>query len=160
MGQWVVVAPGRKFSVVCFLEVTSLSIFWSEPGRNAISEAGILGRNGLGGAARSGEIGGCFALARRKDFDNFLRERTGLEFGNFLKSLMCVLASVRNFSVVCFEQVTPNSVCWSVPVRSGLDHLHFVSRGYANLRSRDMIWVGNSRAAAGTGKAKASGLKT
>ena len=102
MRQWVVVAPGRKFSVVCFLEVTSLSIFWSEPGRNAILGAGMSGRNGLGGAARSGEIGGRFAVARRSLFDDFLREETGLRFGNFLKSLMCVLASVRNFSVVCF----------------------------------------------------------
>jgi len=103
MRQWVVVAPGRKFSVVCFLEVTSLSIFWSEPGRNAILGAEMLGRNGLSGAARSREIGGCFALAQWRDFDNFLRERTGLEFGKFLKSLMCVLVPVRNFSVVCFE---------------------------------------------------------
>ena len=63
----------------------------------------MLGRNGLSGAARSREIGGCFALAQWRDFDNFLRERTGLEFGKFLKSLMCVLVPVRNFSVVCFE---------------------------------------------------------
>jgi len=102
MRQWVVVAPGRKFSVVCFLEVTSLSISWSEPGRNAILAAGILGRNGLGGAARSDEIGGHFAGARRSLFDDFLREKTGVRFGDFLKLLMCVLASVRNFSVVCF----------------------------------------------------------
>ena len=88
MRQWVVVAPGRKFSVVCFLEVTSFSTFWSEPGRNAVLRAEMFGRNGLSGAARSREIGVCFALARRRDFDNFLRERMGLEFGHFLKSLM------------------------------------------------------------------------
>jgi hypothetical protein len=102
MRQWVVVAPGRKFSVVCFLEVTSFSIFWSEPGRNAILAAGILGRNGLGGAARSGEIGRRFALARWSVFDDFSRQKTELRFGDFLKLLMCVLAPVRNFSVVCF----------------------------------------------------------
>jgi len=102
MRQWVVVAPGRKFSVLCFLEVTSFSTFWSEPGRNAIVGAGILGRNGLGGAARSGEIGGRFGLARRSVFDDFLREETEPRFGNFLKSLMCVLVPVRNFPVLCF----------------------------------------------------------
>ena len=40
-----------------------------------------------------------------------------------LKSLMCVLASVRNFFVVCFLRVRSNSVCGSLSVRSGLDHL-------------------------------------
>ena len=32
---------------------------------------------------------------------------------------MCVLASVRNFSVVCFLRVRSNSVCGSLSVRSG-----------------------------------------
>ena len=36
---------------------------------------------------------------------------------------MCVLASVRNFSVLCFERVRRNSVCGALSVRSGLDHL-------------------------------------
>jgi hypothetical protein len=103
MRQWVVVAPGRKFSVLCFLEVTSFSTFGSEPGRNAIEGAEMLGGNGLGGAARSGEIGSRFALSRRSVFDDFSREKTELRFGNFLKLLMCVLAPVRNFSVSCFE---------------------------------------------------------
>ena len=31
-----VVAPGRNFSADCFLEVTSDSIFWSEPGRSGL----------------------------------------------------------------------------------------------------------------------------
>ena len=160
MRQWVVVAPGRKFSVLCFLEVTSFSIFWSEPGRNAIVGAGILGRNGLGGAARSCEIGGRFALSRQSVFEDFLRERTKLEFGDFLKSLMCVLASVRNFSVVCFEYVASNSVGGSLSIRSGLDHLHFVSEGSANLRTRGVIGVGNGGAAARSEESEASGLKT
>jgi hypothetical protein len=43
--------------------------------------------------------------------------------GCFSKFLMCVLAPVRIFSVVCFLGVTLNSVCGAVPVRSGLDHL-------------------------------------
>jgi hypothetical protein len=37
------------------------------------------------------------------------------------KSLMCILAPVRNFSVVCFERVTSISVCGSEPVRNGLN---------------------------------------
>src|ERR1700690_914140 len=41
----------------------------------------------------------------------------------FRERLMCVLAPVRNFSVVSFERVTLISVCRAVPVRSGLDHL-------------------------------------
>jgi len=84
----------------------------------------------------------------------------GLRFGNFLKLLMCVLAPVRNFSVVCFDQVRSNSVCSALSIRSGLDHLYFFIRGYANLRTRDIIWVGNSGVAARTEKSKASGLKT
>jgi hypothetical protein len=81
--------------------------------------------------------------------------------GEKLEILMCVLASVRNFSVVCFEYVASNSVGGSLSIRSGLDHLHFVSEGSANLRTRDMIWVGNSGAAAERReRSKASGLKT
>ena len=38
----------------------------------------------------------------------------------FRETLIAVLAPVRNFSVVCFEGVTPNSVCESEPVRNGL----------------------------------------
>jgi hypothetical protein len=122
----------------------------------------MIGADGLSGAARSGEIGWRFVSARRRPslFDDFLREKIGLEFGNFLKSLMCVLAPVRNFSVVCFEQVRSNSVCSALSIRSGLDHLHFGSVGSANLRTRDTIWVGNSGVAAGWGKSEDSGLKT
>ena len=36
-----------------------------------------------------------------------------------LKILMCVLAPVRNFSVVCFEWVRTNSVCGALSIRSG-----------------------------------------
>ena len=45
--------------------------------------------------------------------------------GEKLKILMCVLAPVRNFSVLCFEQVGLNSVCGALPVRSGRPLVHF-----------------------------------
>ena len=102
MRQWVVVAPGRKFSVLCFLEVTSHSTFWSEPGRNSVLRAEMFGRNASREAGKVGAITAGFALGRRSIFDDFLREETVVRIGNFLKTLMCVLASVRNFSVVCF----------------------------------------------------------
>ena len=38
----VVVAPGRKSSVVCFVEVTSFSTFCAEPGRSGV-ERTVLG---------------------------------------------------------------------------------------------------------------------
>ena len=41
------------------------------------------------------------------------------------KILMCVLASVRNFSVVCFERVRTNSTCGALSVRSGRPLGHF-----------------------------------
>jgi hypothetical protein len=37
----------------------------------------------------------------------------------FRETLIAVLAPVRNFSSVCFERVTSNSVCGSEPVRNG-----------------------------------------
>jgi len=37
----VVVAPGRKSSVVCFVEVTSFSIFCAEPGRSGAEGTGL-----------------------------------------------------------------------------------------------------------------------
>ena len=37
--------------------------------------------------------------------------------------LMCVLAPVRIFSVVCFLEVTTNSVGGALSIRGGLDHL-------------------------------------
>ncbi len=43
--------------------------------------------------------------------------------GCFAKFLMCVLAPVRIFSVVCFLGVTTNSVGGALSIRSGLDHL-------------------------------------
>ena len=73
---------------------------------------------------------------------------------------MCVLAPVRNLSVVCFEQVTSNSVGSTLSIRSGLDHLYFVSEGYANLRGWDMSWGDSSGAATRSEKSKTSGLKT
>ena len=79
----VVGAPGRKSSVVCFVEGTSFSIFCAEPGRSA-TEGTTLG---AGQARRS-----CINWA------GFC-----VENGEKLKMLMCVLAPVRNFSVVCFE---------------------------------------------------------
>jgi len=39
--------------------------------------------------------------------------------GEKLKILMCVLAPVRNFSVVCFEWVARNSVGGALSIRSG-----------------------------------------
>jgi len=39
----VVVAPGRNFFGDCFLEVTSHSIFWVEPGRNRDSWRSVRG---------------------------------------------------------------------------------------------------------------------
>jgi hypothetical protein len=47
------------------------------------------------------------------------------ENGEKLKILMCVLAPVRNFRFLCFEEVTGNSVCGAVPVRSGRPLVHF-----------------------------------
>ena len=41
------------------------------------------------------------------------------EFASFPKSLMCVLASVRNFRFLCFVGVARDSVCGAEPVRSG-----------------------------------------
>jgi len=79
----VVGAPGRKSSVVCFVEVTSLSTFWAEPGRT-VAEGTILG---AGRAWRS-----CINW-----------EEFWVGNGEKLKMLMCVLAPVRIFSVVCFE---------------------------------------------------------
>ena len=79
----VVGAPGRKSSVVCFVEVTSFSIFCAELGRSA-TEGTVFGS---GRARRSciNWVGFCVVN------------------GGKLKILMCVLAPVRNFSVVCFE---------------------------------------------------------
>ena len=62
----------------------------------------MLGRNGLSGPSRGGEIGR-FGLEWRSVFGEFWVRDTVLEFGNFLKSLMCVLVSVRIFPVLCFE---------------------------------------------------------
>jgi len=42
----VVGAPGRKSSVVCFLEVTSLSIFCTEPGRSATELTALVAGRG------------------------------------------------------------------------------------------------------------------
>jgi hypothetical protein len=45
--------------------------------------------------------------------------------GKKLKMLMCVLAPVRNFFVVCFEGVARNSVCGALSIRSGRPLAHF-----------------------------------
>ena len=79
----VVVAPGRKSSVVCFVEVTSFSIFCAEPGRNGAEGTYLCS----GRAWRSCINWPLFWVGN----------------GEKLKMLMCVLAPVRNFSVVCFE---------------------------------------------------------
>ena len=45
--------------------------------------------------------------------------------GEKLKMLMCVLAPVRNFSVVCFLRVRSNSVGSALSIRSGRPLVHF-----------------------------------
>ncbi len=45
--------------------------------------------------------------------------------GQKLKILMCVLASVRNFFVVCFEGVARNSIGGALSIRSGRPLAHF-----------------------------------
>jgi hypothetical protein len=42
--------------------------------------------------------------------------------------LMCVLAPVRIFSVVCFLGVATNSVGGALSIRSGLDHLRICAK--------------------------------
>jgi hypothetical protein len=118
------VAPGRNFVGVCFLEVTSHSIFWPEPGRNLFGHLqpfvrvrwtlGKLARNDGFFRSAIGVLGGPFWEAKTR-------------FGRALKCclaefLMCVLAPVRNFPVVCFLGVTTNSVGGALSIRSGLDH--------------------------------------
>ena len=80
--------------------------------------------------------------------------------GEKLKILMCVLASGRNFRFLCFVGVAPVSIGSALSIRSGLDHLYFVSEGYANLRGWDMSWGDSSGAATRSEKSKTSGLKT
>jgi hypothetical protein len=124
------VAPGRNFVGVCFLEVTSHSIFSAEPGRNLLGHPvrfirlrrtlskpgkndGVLwsGMGGLGGPFWEQKVGSRRAL-----------------MGCFAKFLICVLAPVRIFSVVCFLRVTPNSVGSALSIRSGLDHLRICAK--------------------------------
>jgi hypothetical protein len=49
----VVVAPGRNFPVLCFEQLTSLSIFCAEPGRNVILCSEPLAKTALGKLGRS-----------------------------------------------------------------------------------------------------------
>jgi len=102
MRQWVVVAWVENSPSFVFWKLRRFLHFGQNRVENAVLRAEMFGRNGLSGAARSREIGGCFALARWSVFDDSSQQKTELRFGNFLKTLMCVLASVRNFSVVCF----------------------------------------------------------
>jgi hypothetical protein len=51
----VVVAPGRKSSVVCFVEVTSFSIFCAEPGKKCDGGDGFGCRASVESKARAGE---------------------------------------------------------------------------------------------------------
>jgi hypothetical protein len=71
-------------------------------------------------------LGIWYGLRRRFDLVGLVRRRGCINWAGFcvvngekLKILMCVLASVRNFSIVCFEGVTGNSVCGALSVRSG-----------------------------------------
>ena len=118
-------APGRIFVGVCFLEVTSHSIFSAEPGRNLVGhpEPLVCSRWTLGEADRDD---GVLRLAMGILGGPFWEGKVGLQralMGCFAKFLMCVLAPVRIFSVVCFLGVTPNSVSGALSIRSGLDHL-------------------------------------
>jgi hypothetical protein len=90
--------------VLCFLRVTSLSTFWSEPGRSA---AGTVFGSGRARWSCINWAGFCVVN------------------GEKLKILMCVLASGRIFSVVCFERVRTNSTCGALSVRSGRPLAHF-----------------------------------
>src|ERR1700722_4202385 len=47
------------------------------------------------------------------------RQSFETEFASFPKSLMCVLAPVRNFRLLCFVGVVRDSDCGAEPVRSG-----------------------------------------
>ena len=118
-------APGRNFVGVSFLEVTSHSIFSAEPGRNLLGhpERFVRPRRTLGKPDRND---GVLRSAMGVLAGPFWERKVGLRralMRCFAKLLMCVLAPVRIFSVVCFLGVTTNSVCGAVPVRSGLDHL-------------------------------------
>jgi hypothetical protein len=125
MRPQVVVAPGRNFVVVCFLEVTSHSIFSAEPGRNLLGhpELFVCPRRTLGKLDRND---GVLRLAMDVLGGPFWERKVGLRralMGCFAKFLMCVLAPVRIFPVVCFLGVTTNSVGSALSIRSGLDHL-------------------------------------
>src|SRR5580704_13374537 len=61
--------------------------------------------------AGSGRQMGSHRALRRQIFET--------EFASFPKSLMCVLAPVRNFRLLCFVGVGRDSVCGAEPVRSG-----------------------------------------
>ena len=118
-------APGRHFVGVCFLEVTSHSIFSAEPGRNPFGhpERFVRPRRTLDKQDRND---GVLRLATGVLEGPFWEEKVGLRRPLkccFAEFLMCVLAPVRIFSVVCFLGVTPNSVCGALSIRSGLDHL-------------------------------------
>ena len=123
-------APGRNFVGVCFLEVTSHSIFSAEPGRNLLGHPETFVRLR-------------WTLGKRDRNDGLLRPAIGASGGPFwewkvglrralkcclAEFLMCVLAPVRIFSVVCFLGVASNSVCGAVPIRSGLDHLQICAK--------------------------------
>jgi hypothetical protein len=66
----------------------------------------------------------------------------GLEFGNFPKSLMCVLVPVRNILVLCFLKLNSISVCGSVPVRSGRPLCILSLEILAILGLGAMVWKG------------------
>ncbi len=91
-----VLAPGRKGLIFCFLK---LLLF----GQNRVEvrpQLDLLGR-------------------MRKRWCCINWARFCVENGRKLKILMCVLASVRIFFVVCFERVALNSTCGALSVRSG-----------------------------------------
>ena len=118
-----VVAPGRNFSSDSFLELTSLSTFWPEPGRNVLGQTQSFANGALGKQARNGDS---WRSVRGELDGEFIEDKAGLERllkGCAAELLMCILAPVRIFPGDCFLGVTTNSVCGTVPVRSVLDHL-------------------------------------
>src|ERR1700722_7845606 len=107
------------------------------------------------------------ALARDADARRIVGSRLEM---CFRERLMCVLVPVRNFSVVCFERVRSISVCWSVPVRSGLDHLCRRVVGYdakvcteavgsiLGINARNFVWLAPAGAAKAAARWTSSGV--
>ena len=82
----VVVAPGRKSSVVCFVEVTSFSIFCAEPGKKCDGGDGFGCRASVESKARAGETA-------RKELADASRVFGRNRFGNLVGIAATVVGS-------------------------------------------------------------------